>query len=213
MRRQHLRQWITWAIAVAIVGFIFAGGLWLGVADTLAQEADEEPTPLPEIINTDALRQILGEQEGLPIGQGEKIEATPEPAEQESPAVLPPAEDEHATYLEAQRRLLAQERQSLEAMKDELRKELTRLETLRNEIDSRLEQEDAQTQAKINRLVKIYESMRPDDLVKVLDNLDEKLRLQVLMRMKQKIVSQVLTRMEPSRAAAISKKLMEKKLK
>lgn len=205
------KQWMVVGLTVVAVSSLIAVGFLLFPARSGAQEPE---FPTPPGIDPAALREVLGvaPDAEMPVSSVTDEKKPDEAEKQTVPKriILPSPENEHASYFERQREMVAQEQQALEELRAEIKRDLQQLEVIRGEIDQRLAQEDEITRKKVARLVKIYESMRPDDLVKVLEKLDEALRLQVMFRMKQKVVSQVLVRMEPSEAARISAKLLKK---
>ncbi len=217
MKKQQRNQWLAFGAAVTIITGILFYGFFGAPVSSRAQEP-LVPTPVvptAPTIDPAALRRALGIETpavGPRTAVPASVTAQPLPPAKLPVEALPTPENEHATYLDLQRKRLAQEAQSLTALQSEIKKEIAQLETLRSEIDSRLAQEDEATKKKLAKLVKIYEAMRPADLVKVLSNLDEPMRLQLLSRMKQKIVTQVMAQMEPQLAAETSKKLMSKKV-
>lgn len=208
MKYFELKQWVLFGVMIAMISTVLVAGFFVTPSRGQHEESPQEVSPTLPI---NGLKQVL-------TGEGEPFSAATEEAgltDVQEPEIgtKPTPEEEHLAYLQLLRKQIRQEKHDLETLRDDVKKEIVRLETLRAEIDQRLAREDEIMVKKINRLVKIYEAMRPDDLVPVLVKLDEEMRLTILSRMKHKSVSALLVRMNPAVAASISKKMLNKKVK
>jgi flagellar motility protein MotE (MotC chaperone) len=79
------------------------------------------------------------------------------------------------------------------------------------QIEAQKQQETAEQQQKIARLVKIYEAMKPKDAAGIFNSLDIGILLQVMQRMKEAKTAPILAAMEPSRAQDVTAALLAKR--
>ncbi|MDP8224563.1 MAG: hypothetical protein P9L99_14475 [Candidatus Lernaella stagnicola] len=177
------------------------------MAAAIVTAADDEDSD--EDASQNALRKALG------YNPNEAKDPTPQVAPVVVPEmdIKPPPEEERATYLRANMERIQAETSKLQALKQEIEKELEELKKVRAEIDQRLAKEDAETAAKIQKLIKIYDKMPIEKLAGVLALHPEDLRIKLLYHMKEKRVSELLANMEPAAAAKISQQLLNKKTK
>ncbi len=106
--------------------------------------------------------------------------------------------DEREKALDTQIQVLAAAETKVDA-------KLKALSSLRDEIKGLLGQADQQTQAEVDRLVVVFEKMKPREAAPVMAQLDDKVRVPVASKMKPAILAQVLGQMQ----AADAKKLTE----
>lgn len=178
------------ALVVRLGGAIAAVGN-LGVSP--AQAAEAAPSPAP--------------------AASEPAPAAPSPAaEAESRSTPPPAVDPET--LEA----LAARRAELEKRAQEIRDRETTLAAAQKRLDQRLaevraieskieaiaKEREAEEDARIKSLVKIYETMKPKDAARVFEQLDLPVLLKVVERMKEAKTAPILAAMEPSKAKAVT---------
>lgn len=113
--------------------------------------------------------------------------------------------------LEAQERQLALREALLEAGERELEQKMRELEILRNELQGLLEKQTEEEQARIAKLVKIYEGMKAKDAAQIFNTLDMNVLIQVMALMSERKSSPILAAMSPERARAVTILLAEQK--
>lgn len=82
-----------------------------------------------------------------------------------------------------------------------------KIETLRKleaEIEDLIKQHDAAELARLERLVKVYESMKPKDAARIFDQIEMDVLLEVASRMKEKSIAAVMAEMTPQRAQELT---------
>lgn len=99
----------------------------------------------------------------------------------------------------------------LRAAEQELDRKYQELESLRGEINQLLNDQSEQEQARINRLVKIYEGMKAKDAARIFNTLDMQVLLDVMGRMSERKTSPILAEMNPERARSVTILLAEEK--
>lgn len=99
----------------------------------------------------------------------------------------------------------------LTAAEEEVDRKVGELNKLKAEIEKLLGQQQEQEQARINSLVKIYESMKPKDAANIFNTLDMDVLLAVIGRMKEAKSSPVLAAMDPNKARIVTIKLAEQR--
>lgn len=99
----------------------------------------------------------------------------------------------------------------IRAAEQELDRKYQELTTLRHEIESLLEQQSEEEVARIQSLVKIYETMKPKEAARIFDTLDLDVLVTVMSRMSERRLSPILANMNPERARTITIMLAEEK--
>jgi flagellar motility protein MotE (MotC chaperone) len=129
-------------------------------------------------------------------------------------AGLSPAELRVLQSLQSRRGELDQRAQALdtqtalfEAASAKLDGKLKALSDLKGQIQGLLGQANQQQDAEIQRLVKVYESMKPKDAAEVMSRLDDRVRLPVASKMKERALAAVLAQMPREEAKKLTEKL------
>lgn len=97
--------------------------------------------------------------------------------------------------------------QLLAAAEAKLDGKIRTLNGLKGQVQSLLGQADAQQQAENDRLIRIYESMKPKDAASRFTLLDDSVRLPIATKMKEKSLSAILAQMSPADAKTLTEKL------
>lgn len=138
----------------------------------------------------------------------------PSAAELASQAGLSPAElqvlqslgarrgqlDQRETDLDVQLKLLAAAEAKLDA-------KLAALTGLKGDIQGLLGQADAKSEAESQRLVRVFESMKPKDAAAQLAIMSDEVRLPIAAKMKERSLSTILGNMSPAQARDLTEKL------
>lgn len=88
---------------------------------------------------------------------------------------------------------------------------LAQLQTTRTQLEALLNKADAQQDAQIKSLVKIYEAMKPQQAATILQQLDLPVLLKVMQQMKEAKAAPVLAAMDPLKAKVVTTELMQKR--
>ena len=99
----------------------------------------------------------------------------------------------------------------IRAAEQELDRKYQELTTLRHEIEGLLERQSEEEVARIQSLVKIYETMKPKEAARIFDTLDLDVLVTVMSRMSERRLSPILANMNPERARTITIMLAEEK--
>ncbi len=94
----------------------------------------------------------------------------------------------------------------LQLQKTELDKKISKLEEMRTHISSVLEEKVKADEGKIENLVQMYSSMKPNNAASVLSTLDEDLAVEILGRMKKKTAAEIMNLIKPDKAQILSEK-------
>ncbi len=78
------------------------------------------------------------------------------------------------------------------------------METLRLQLQSMVTQASEAQQTQIENLVKIYETMKPEEAAKILETLDMPVLLGVIQKMKPKSTAPIMAKMTPEKAKEIT---------
>ncbi len=138
----------------------------------------------------------------------------PSAAELAKEAGLSPAELRVLQSLQARRGQLDQREQALQtelallsAAEAKVDSKLKALQDLKSQVQGLMGEADQKQQAEIDRLVKIYEAMRPKDAAAVMAQLDDKVRLPVAGKMKERSLAAILAQMPPAEAKKLTERL------
>lgn len=102
--------------------------------------------------------------------------------------------------LDQREQTLVQKEGLLAAAEQRIDKKIAELDTIRSDIEALIKKYDEQEEAEVQRLVKIYEAMKPKDAARIFDQLDMNILLQVVERMAERRVAPILADMSPKRA-------------
>ncbi len=104
------------------------------------------------------------------------------------------------------------ERESLlEATEARIADKMNELKELQAVIESLLVQYDEEEEARLQSLVKIYESMKPKDAARIFEELDILVLLDVIGRMKERKSAPILAKMNPTRAKTVTLELAQRR--
>ncbi len=144
--------------------------------------------------------------EAAPMPSGEP------PADEESS----PAEMDILKQLSARRQALdhrAQDIDKREALlkiyEQRIEQKTRELTALRQQIQTLLGQANETQAAQLDNLVKIYETMKPEDAAKIFDTLDMQILLGVIQRMKPKSTAPIMAKMSAERAKEVTVSLLK----
>lgn len=116
---------------------------------------------------------------------------------------------------------LEKRKEALDRREAALKREEDRLQGLKQEIEERLADVSATEkrvlqimgmadklgEEKLDRLAKLYSSMRPEEAGPLLDRINEGVALKLLMRMKARQASRILPYMQPEKAARLTDRM------
>lgn len=138
----------------------------------------------------------------------------PTAAELAKEAGISPAELRVLQSLQNRRGQLDQREQALQtelallaAAEGKVDSKLKAFTELKAQVQALMAQADDRKAAEIDRLVKIYESMKPKESAAVLSQLDDQVRLPVAAKMKERALAAVLAAMAPADAKKLTEKL------
>jgi flagellar motility protein MotE (MotC chaperone) len=109
--------------------------------------------------------------------------------------------------LERREATLSTRESDLRAAEEQVEVRLTELKELREDIRGLLEELDEDRQARVTRLVKMLEAMRPAQAAKILQGTPQAVALEALMAMNQAKAGRALAAMDPVLAASLAEKL------
>lgn len=175
------------------------------VSEAIAQTVDEGARPVPG--------ENQAQAPGTPEGQAVPAALKDEPKEEisrlitEDPTLLTQAEIDLLQQLAERRRVLESREQELEirtgllsAAEKRIDKKVEELKVLRETIAGLIQTFDAQQDAKILSLVKIYESMKPKDAARIFEKMELDTLLEVAERMKERKLAPIMAKMDPEKA-------------
>ena len=111
--------------------------------------------------------------------------------------------DKHAAE-QSQREVL------LQAAEKRIDEKIAKLEALKKEIAGLADKQNAEDDARLKSLVKIYETMKPHDAARIFEQLDMPVLLGVVERMKERNAAPILAALDPAKAKAVTLALAER---
>lgn len=125
-------------------------------------------------------------------------------------------------------RIVEKKRQEFAKKEETLKKEEERINSLRKDFEERagkysellvrvediMKKIGAETDERLQHMVKAYETMAPEDAAARISAMDEKTAVKILIRMKSKKVGTLMAFMEPAKAVSLTKSITgtEKKI-
>ncbi|KZD08126.1 MotE family protein [Oceanibaculum pacificum] len=109
--------------------------------------------------------------------------------------------------LDQREQTLAQKEGLLAAAEQRIEKKIGELASIRVDIESLIKKYNEQEEAELQRLMKIYEAMKPKDAAAIFNNLENEVLLQLLERMAERRVAPILADMDPKRAQQITSEI------
>jgi len=132
----------------------------------------------------------------------------------EDPTLLTQAEIDLLQHLAERRRVLESREQELQirtglltAAEARIDKKIEELKVLRETINGLIKTFDAQQDAKLLSLVKIYENMKPKEAAKIFEDMEMDILLEVAERMKERKLSPIMAKMNPEKAREMTVEL------
>jgi len=114
--------------------------------------------------------------------------------------------NERKRELDAREEELNRMEQEIQTQKGELEKRLAELENTRRNISSVLDEKVQGDDKKIDNLVQMYSTMKPQQAAKALEEMDEGLAIEILGRMKKKNAAEVMNLVKSEKVKTFSEK-------
>jgi flagellar motility protein MotE (MotC chaperone) len=99
----------------------------------------------------------------------------------------------------------------LQAAEKRIDEKIAKLETLKKDIGGIVDKQNAEDEARLESLVKIYSTMKPVDAARIFSQLDMPVLLGVLEHMKERNAAPILAAMDSSKAKAVTLALAERR--
>jgi flagellar motility protein MotE (MotC chaperone) len=106
---------------------------------------------------------------------------------------------------------LSQREVLLQAAEKRIDEKIQRLASLEKDIGGIVDKQDQEEDARIKSLVKIYETMKPQDAARIFEQLDMGVLLSVVEHMKERIAAPILAAMDPAKARSVTLALAERR--
>ena len=106
---------------------------------------------------------------------------------------------------------LSQREVLLQAAEQRIDEKIAKLASLEKDIGGIVDKQDEEQDARLKSLVKIYETMKPQDAARIFEQLDMSLLVSVVEHMKERITAPILAAMDPAKARAVTLALAERR--
>lgn len=188
---------------VDMVDLAASGRLIGAQAQAASKEADKHETPQSKPADTHAAEPKAAEK---------TAEKPAEPtAELEFDDDASPAEREVLKQLAGRREQLDKRSRDLDSREmlvkvteQRVEQKIKELETLRQQLQSMVNNANEAQQAQLENLVKIYETMKPDEAAKIFETLEMPVLLGVIQKMKPARTAPIMARMAPEKAREVT---------
>ena len=117
--------------------------------------------------------------------------------------------EERKKELDQREENLKLEKERLDQLKQEIEDKLKSIKNIEKKIKLAIKIEDEINKAKLARLVKVYESMRPEAAAPLIEKMNEKIAVKILAGMKEKMTGKILAFIDPERAIKLSEQLLK----
>ncbi len=202
MRRRFRFRLLPVTVAVAaLVLTVRIGALWDGAASLLG--------PAPAISAENQTDAAAGEGAPvLPADSADQIDVT-----LLSPAEIQVLESlaERRRQIESRAREIDMREKVLAAAEKRLDAKIAELKELQASIESMFASADAENEAQIASLVKMYERMKPKNAARIFDKLDLKVLIEVVDRMREAKAAEVLAKMNVEKARTVTLELAKRR--
>jgi len=121
--------------------------------------------------------------------------------------ISPETLEQKRLQIEKERHELNQERERLDALKQEIAKNLAKLTKIQSEVQGKLNERKAIREERVKHLIQIYTTMPPKKAAALIDKLEMEVIISLFSRMKGDNVGQILPYVSPEKAAHISERL------
>ncbi|MCR8550516.1 hypothetical protein M4578_22060 [Salipiger sp. P9] len=133
-----------------------------------------------------------------------------EPLQCDAPEDLLASIQQERALLEAQKDRNAQHEAELDLASETLALEQQRLADLKTELEGLLAKVEAAHTSDVDRLVALYQNMKPKDAAAIMNDLDIEVSVMVLGTMNERDAAPILAALNPVRARAISQIILER---
>ncbi len=116
-----------------------------------------------------------------------------------------------ATQPSGQVPAMSLEEERLSILKSDIQKEIEEFRKLKQELDEAKKALGKERQEQLLKVSKMYEAMQPEDAARRIEMLDDDSALKILSTLKPKTAGKILAQVDTEKAAALSKKLIQKK--
>lgn len=204
-------------VAVALLLTVKVGDVWTGlkdwrravrIADNAAIAAS---APQPGDVKGEAKGADAKAADGLktpdvaPSVQSATAELPRDPTRfRQSEIDLLQALAKRREQLEVRAHTLDGREELLQAAEKKLEEKAAALEAMKGELTRLIGERNAQEDARLKSLVKIYESMKPKEAATIMDKLDVSVVVGVVERMKESKAAQILAGMDPEKAKTVT---------
>lgn len=128
----------------------------------------------------------------------------------ETPEAMLQALQEERDLLEAQKEQMSERRSEIELASEKLDIDQARLADLKSALDEMLNQVRQAQSDDLDRLVALYSAMKPKEAASIMNDLDIEVSVMVLGTMPERDAAPILARLNPVRARAISRIILER---
>ena len=175
------------------------------VSEAMAQPAEEDAKPAAKDGQPTAGEKTA--EQAVPAALKDEPQGPISKLITNDPTLLTPAEIDLLQQLAERRQVLESREQEFElrtgllaAAESRIDKKVEELKVLRETISGLIKTFDAQQDAKLLSLVKIYENMKPKEAAKIFEELDMDTLLEVAERMKERKLAPIMAKMHPEKA-------------
>lgn len=158
----------------------------------------------------------VAEEEAAPVAQSEDFDEMRTVAEAtavsqcEAPEQILQSFNDERLFLETKRQDLADREAELALAREKLEIEKSALAELKSSIEGLLAKIENQKTEDLERLIALYQNMKPAEAATIMNDLDIEVMIMVLGAMQPRVAAPIMAKMSPVRARAVSKIILER---
>lgn len=191
--------WVVGQRATDMWDVVSSGKLFLHTA----QAEDKAPAKEAPPAAKEAPAEQPAKAQELPT---EPVMSAPPPDADSSPAEMDVLKQlaDRREQLEKRSRDLDTRESLLKITEQRVGQKLKEMETLRVQLQSMVNQAGSAQQVQLDNLVKVYETMKPEEAAKILETLDMPVLLSVIQKMKPARTAPIMAKMVPDKAKEVT---------
>lgn len=209
---QKLRLLPTLMICTAMLFGVKLGGVWNGMIHFEAGISQARAETPPEDAPAAAMADTQPDGDAaVPQSDGEFAAADDLSELSASEVAILQRLSDRREQLSRRARELDTQQALLAAAEKRLVQRISRLEGIEAEVAALIEKFDAQEEARMTKLVEVYEKMKAKSAAKIFDALDMEVLLAVALRMEEAKMAAVLAKMSPKAAQELTIEMARQK--
>lgn len=214
---EKVRLFPVLAVSAALLGGVKVVAVWNGVsalvppvmaADAEHVEKAGEAAPAEKAADDKAAAESAAEN-----ADAQQAELQPDSDGNYSPAELQLLQSlsQRRAELDKREKDLDMREQVLKVTEKRLQDKLAEIKKVQDQVNAALKTYDDKEDAQLDSLVKVYETMKPEDAARIMSTLDMKVLIDVAQRMNERKIAPIMAAMDSATAKKLTMELATRK--